>query len=93
VRRGIDKAPMEVDENGPLASLIKKHTQVVLGRTPAVVGMTGWTDAATLSEAGIPSVLFGPSGTGAHAVTEWVDLRSVQQCAEIYLNVAREFCE
>jgi acetylornithine deacetylase len=51
-----------------------------------------WTDAALLSEAGIPSILFGPSGEGAHAVEEWVDLASVQTCADVYLKTAMEFC-
>jgi acetylornithine deacetylase len=45
-----------------------------------------------LSAAGIPSVLFGPSGSGAHAIEEWVDLNSVQTCADIYLATALTFC-
>ena len=41
---------------------------------------------------GIPTVVFGPSGAGAHAVEEWADLESVQRCADILLAVATEFC-
>ncbi len=57
-----------------------------------IVGVQFWTDAALLSAAGIPSVLLGPSGSGAHADEEWVDLASVQTCADLYLATAREFC-
>jgi acetylornithine deacetylase len=51
-----------------------------------------WTDAASLHAAGIPTVLFGPLGAGAHAAEEWVDLASVQTCAEVYLATALAFC-
>ncbi len=40
-------------------------------------------DSAILSAAGIPTVIFGPGGEGAHAVVEWVDLEQVQRCAEV----------
>ncbi len=36
------------------------------------------TDAALLAEAGIPAVLFGVDGAGAHAASEWVDLDSLR---------------
>jgi acetylornithine deacetylase len=42
--------------------------------------------------AGIPTVLFGPKGEGAHAEVEWVDLASLERCKDIYLTVARELC-
>ena len=57
-----------------------------------VHGVPFWTDAALLSEAGIPTVVLGPAGEGAHAEVEWVDVASLDRCAEIYLAVAQEFC-
>jgi acetylornithine deacetylase len=54
--------------------------------------MAGWMDSAMLAEAGIPSVIIGPSGEGLHADVEWVDLGSVAQCHEVVLATAREFC-
>jgi len=60
----------------------------VLGKAPQIAGVPFWTDAALLSTAGIPSLLFGPAGAGAHAAEEWVDLASVQACSEIYLQTA-----
>jgi acetylornithine deacetylase len=49
-------------------------------------------DSALLSAAGIPTVIFGPGGEGAHAVVEWSNLEHVERCAEILAAVAREFC-
>ena len=54
--------------------------------------MPFWTDAALFAAAGIPAVLFGPGGEGAHADEEWVDLDDVERTADILLAVAREFC-
>ena len=61
-------------------------------RRPELVGHPAWMDAAFLSAAGIPTVVFGPSGEGAHAVEEHVELESVEQVAEIVLEAARRFC-
>lgn len=40
-------------------------------------GLSFWADAAIGNAAGIPSVLYGPAGHGAHAVDEWVSLGSL----------------
>ncbi len=57
-----------------------------------MVGHSAWMDAAVLSAAGIPTVVFGPAGAGAHAIEEWVDLASVAACADVLEAVARDFC-
>ena len=49
-------------------------------------------DAAILSAAGVPTVVFGPGGEGAHAVEEWVDLGEVEQCARTLAAVAAGWC-
>jgi acetylornithine deacetylase len=41
------------------------------------VGVSFWADSALMGLAGIPSVLFGPIGHGAHAVDEWVSAGSL----------------
>jgi len=57
-----------------------------------VVGWAAWMDSAFLDQAGIPTVVFGPGGEGAHERVEWVDLASVERCAEVLLASAQEFC-
>jgi acetylornithine deacetylase len=42
-----------------------------------LTGLSFWADSAIMGLAGIPSVLFGPAGHGAHAVDEWVSLKSL----------------
>jgi acetylornithine deacetylase len=93
VRRGIDRPPMETPEDSPIVKVVKGSAEKVLKHPPEISGVPFWTDAATLWAAGIPSILFGPSGAGAHAIEEWVDLQSMDDCAKIYLETAVEFCK
>jgi acetylornithine deacetylase len=92
VRRGLDRAPLETTEGAGIVKAVQAAAGKVLNRPLPIAGVQFWTDAALLSEAGIPSVLLGPSGSGAHADEEWVDLSSVKTCGELYLAAAREFC-
>ncbi len=92
VRVAFARDPFRVPERAPVVELVRRVASGVLEREPPVIGVPFWTDAALLASAGIPTVLLGPSGEGAHAVVEWVDLDSVERCAEIYLAVAAEVC-
>ncbi len=49
-------------------------------------------DSAFLAAAGIPTVIFGPDGEGAHADVEWVDLASAAKTADALLGIIVEFC-
>jgi acetylornithine deacetylase len=92
VHRGIDRSPLETREDAEIVQALQAASVKVLNEPRPIAGVQFWTDAAVLSAAGIPSVLFGPSGSGAHAVEEWVDLTSVKTCAEIYLATVMDFC-
>jgi acetylornithine deacetylase len=92
LRRGIDRSPLETPEKEGIVRAVQAAAGKVLKRPLPIAGVPFWTDAALLSAAGIPSVLLGPSGSGAHADEEWVDLSSVRTCAELYLKAAVEFC-
>ncbi len=92
LHRGLDRVPMETPEDAAIVQVVKETARRVLQKVPEMAGVPYWTDAATLWSAGIPSILFGPAGAGAHAMEEWVDLQSVRDCAEIYLETAAAFC-
>ena len=92
VRRGLHRSPLETPESEGVFIATRAAASRILGKDPQIAGVPFWTDAALLSAAGIPSLLFGPSGAGAHAAEEWVDLASVRACAEVYLATALEFC-
>jgi len=92
IRRGIGRSPLDTSENTEIVKAIQDSAIKVLNHPAQITGVPYWTDAAILSAAGIPAVLFGHSGAGAHAVEEWVDLESVNACTEIYLATAMDFC-
>jgi acetylornithine deacetylase len=62
------------------------------GRTTKLTGMTFWTDAAILGNAGIPSVVFGPGGAGLHGIEEYVLVDEVLACRDALAGLARTFC-
>jgi acetylornithine deacetylase len=78
--------PLETDPDTEVAQLALRHAGTSIG------GLPYWTDAAPLAAAGIPTILFGPSGGGAHAEEEWVDLASVERVRDVLSAVARDFC-
>ncbi len=86
------REPFEVAEDAEIVEVVRRNSVSVLGAEPDVVGVSFWADSALLAAAGIPTVLFGPRGEGAHAEVEWVDVASLEQCVEIYVAVAAEIC-
>jgi acetylornithine deacetylase/succinyl-diaminopimelate desuccinylase-like protein len=86
------REPFETLLDQPIVQILLHKTRMILGYQPIEIGHTGWMDSALLSAAGIPTVIFGPGGEGAHAVVEWSNIEQVEQCAEILTAVATEFC-
>jgi acetylornithine deacetylase len=84
--------PFEIDAADPLVDLVRTAAAGVLGAPPAIEGLSFWADSAFTAAAGIPTVLFGPVGAGAHADDEWVSAESVIACADVLTATARAFC-
>jgi acetylornithine deacetylase len=56
-----------------------------------LVGLPFWADSALAGAKGIPSILFGPIGHGAHAVDEWVSLKSLERVYKILKKLILAF--
>jgi len=92
VRAMLTRGSFEVARNAPIVNAVLGAATSVLGTQPEIIGEPYWMDAALLSDAGIDTVVIGPSGAGAHALEEWVDLGSVEKLTDILTAAAREFC-
>ncbi len=92
VRAMLTRGSFEVARNAPIVDAVLGAATSVLGTQPEIIGEPYWMDAALLSDAGIDTVVIGPSGAGAHALEEWVDLESVEKLTDILTAAAREFC-
>jgi acetylornithine deacetylase len=84
--------PFEVAPDAPIVEQVRDAGAMVLGTPPALDGAAYWTDAAFIAAAGIPTILFGPSGEGAHAAEEWVSVSSTEAVAEVLVAVAGHTC-
>jgi acetylornithine deacetylase len=86
------REPFEVDEESELVSAVSASASEVLGNAPKIAGASYWADAAFISAAGIPTVMFGPGGEGAHAIEEWVSLSDTEAVTRTLVGVASRIC-
>ena len=78
--------PFEIDPN---LEMVQKFYQTAHRHLPQKVfwgWVSFWTDAALLSMAGIPSIVFGPRGSGLHSLEEYVIASDLSSCAEIIFD-------
>jgi acetylornithine deacetylase len=92
VEMGYSALPLQTPPDSPIAQTLLACAHEVLGARAKLGGQSFWTDAALLSAAGIPSVLFGPGGAGLHSTVEYVALEDVNLCAETLVKCASKFC-
>src|SRR6185436_4588046 len=77
------RRPLEVNRDQPSVKRFFDTAQSCLPEHVAWGAASFWTDAALLSEAGIPTAVFGPRGEGLHSLEEYVIADDVVACAEI----------
>ena len=59
-----------------------------------IEGLSAWTDAALLNEAGIPAICFGPGDIAlAHAAEEFVPVEDIARATRVLTRVVREWCD
>jgi acetylornithine deacetylase len=79
--------------DGDLLSILDQAFTRETGHALERTTMAGWTDASITEDAGIPTLIFGPAGDGAHALVEFVNIESVLTCARVLTQTAMVFCE
>ena len=87
-----ERRPFSIDAGHEIVELVRAVAARTSGRRPRVSGSAGWMDAALLSERSIPTVIYGPAGGGYHGDNEWVDVSSIEACAEVLTEVAKAYC-
>ena len=75
--------------NGPLADRLASVIREVTGKADRI-GVPFGTDAAVISAAGVPTVVFGPGSIDqAHTADEWIALDQLPQASEILYRMMR----
>lgn len=92
LREVLSRSPLECAADSAVANAVRAAVAESSGTVPPDGGVAYWMDAAIFADAGATTVNYGPSGGGAHAATEWVDLRSVVHCRDVLVGAARHYC-
>jgi acetylornithine deacetylase len=79
----------ELENTHPWVDCMSTSAAAVLGRTAVVTAAPYPCDAGLLQrEFGIPTLVFGPCGGGAHNPNEYVEFDSVLETAAVILDAA-----
>jgi acetylornithine deacetylase len=85
------QGPSDVAVDAPVVRALSDALRAE-GEVVRVEGMSAWTDAALLNDAGIPAVCFGPGNIKlAHAAEEWIEIPEIERATSVLTRLAREF--
>jgi acetylornithine deacetylase len=90
--RVVGREPAVLDPEEPVVKTVVEAAAAELGCEIEPRFEIGWMDSGVLSDAGIPCVVFGPSGAGEHTPDEWVDANSLDACVNVFERAIRSFC-
>jgi acetylornithine deacetylase len=82
----------ELAADHPWTRCMIDSARACLGKKPVVSAAPYPCDAFLIHRTGIPTLLFGPRGAGAHNPDEYVEVESVLQTAEVLLTAALQWC-
>ena len=84
--------PSDVATDSPVVKTLRAALEQE-GVAVRIEGLSAWTDAALLNEAGIPTVCFGPGDIAlAHAAEEFVPVAEIDVARKVLTRVVREWC-
>jgi acetylornithine deacetylase len=86
------REPWEVAPDAELVRVVREAAGEVLGGPPAIGGASYWADTAFIAAAGVPTVMLGPGGEGAHAAVEWVSVADTELVARALVAAAARLC-
>lgn len=86
-----EQPPSDVSTDAPIVRALDGALRAC-DEEVKVFGMSAWTDAAILNEAGIPAICFGPGDIGlAHAAEEYVAIDEIERATLVLAALAMEW--
>ena len=93
VLRRFSQSPSDVAVDAPIVRALG-GALTDAGLPAAVEGLSAWTDAALLNEAGVPAICFGPGDIAlAHAAEEYVVEEEIERAADVLARLAGQWCQ
>ncbi len=91
VRMLVAQRASDVAVDAPIV-LELAHALEGKGEPVRIEGMSAWTDAALLNEAGIPAICFGPGDISlAHAAEEYIPLGEIDRATDVLDSLAQRW--
>jgi acetylornithine deacetylase len=86
-----EQPPSDVPIDAPIVRALDGAIRAC-GEEVHVLGMSAWTDAAILNEAGIPAICYGPGDIAlAHAAEEYVRVDEIERATLVLAALAMEW--
>ncbi|MDO9590404.1 MAG: M20/M25/M40 family metallo-hydrolase, partial [Microcella sp.] len=86
-RRLVARAAFAAEASSAIVKTVAEQVERVLGEPARLRGEPFWTDARLVHDAGIPCVVIGADGGGAHADNEWAECASVRALEAVLYGV------
>lgn len=88
----VSQGPSDVATDAPVVHALAA-AMTERGEAVRVEGLSAWTDAALLNEAGIPAICYGPGDISlAHAAEEWVETVEIERATSVLETMIRSWC-
>ncbi len=85
--------PLDTPADSPVVAAVTSAIAAITGRQPDITTRRGWTDAALLGMAGIPTVVCGPGDISfSHSRGEKIGIDALEKAVLIYALTAVTFC-
>jgi len=85
--------PSDVPGDAPIVVRLQRALERE-GMPVKIEGLSAWTDAALLNEAGIPAICFGPGDIAlAHAAEEFVSVDEIERATRVLTRVVSDWCD
>lgn len=83
---------LRANKKGPMVTSLCDAFKTTTGKNANFIGHSWWEDSALISDKGIDTVIFGPTGHGLHSAVEWVDIPSVATMTDILYKTVTHYC-
>jgi acetylornithine deacetylase len=92
VQHVFSQLPSDVAVDAPICKALSESLKR-RGEPVRVAGMSAWTDAALLNDAGIPAICYGPGDIAlAHAAEEWVPVVEIERATGVMEAMIARWC-